>query len=66
MVLFSPRIDESDINKEYIERIVRAVPNPKLNLHYGVTWNLLACEIWYGMYINGDVRNLKPNLQNFM
>ena len=49
-------VKERYINKEYIEKIVRAVPNPKLDLHYGVVWNLLACEIWYGIYINGDVR----------
>lgn len=39
------------IQKGYIEKILRAVPNPRLDLHYGVLWNLLACEIWYGMYI---------------
>jgi len=49
-------VKERYINKEYIEKIIRAVPNPKLDLHYGVVWNLLACEIWYGIYINGDAR----------
>lgn len=44
-------VKEGYIKKEYIEKILRAIPNPRLDLHYGVLWNLLTCEIWYGMYI---------------
>jgi asparagine synthase (glutamine-hydrolysing) len=47
------------IKKEYIERILNAIPNPKLSLHYGVLWNILTCEIWYDIFINGEVS--KPN-----
>lgn len=49
-------VKERHINKEYIEKILRAVPNPKLSLHYGVLWNLLVCEIWYRIYIDENVR----------
>jgi asparagine synthase (glutamine-hydrolysing) len=45
-------IREGYIQKGYIEKILRAIPNPRLDLHYGVLWNLLTCEIWYNMYIN--------------
>lgn len=54
------------INKEYIEKILRAIPNPKLDLHYGVLWNLLVCEIWYGMYINGDVKSPSTNINVYV
>jgi len=50
VVLFSPRIDESDINKEYIERIVREVPNLEAGPKLWGLWSLLAYEIWYDMY----------------
>lgn len=46
-------IRDGYIQKGDIEKILRAVPNPRLDLRYTVLWNLLACEIWYGMYIRG-------------
>jgi len=51
------------INKEYVEKILNEVPNPKLNLHYGVIWNLLTCEIWDRMYIESDSLAHMPNLK---
>lgn len=59
-------VKERYINKEYIEKIVRAVPNPRLDLHYGVVWNLLVSEIWYGMYVNGDVKSPSTNLNMYI
>lgn len=50
-------IKEKYIKKEYIEKILRAIPNPRLDLHYAVLWNLLVCEIWYGIYIDNDIKN---------
>ncbi|MDG6251148.1 asparagine synthase (glutamine-hydrolyzing) [Methanocalculus sp.] len=47
-------VREGFIKKDYLEKILRAIPNPRLDMHYGVLWNMLACEIWYGMYINTD------------
>ena len=46
--------------QDYINKVLNAIPNPRLNLHYNVIWNLLTFEIWYEIFINGDVR--KPKL----
>jgi asparagine synthase (glutamine-hydrolysing) len=54
------------IRKEYIEKIINEIPNPKLSLHYGTLWNILASEIWYNMYIIGDIRNLKFDLNKIV
>ncbi|MHB8136662.1 MAG: asparagine synthetase B family protein, partial [Anaerolineaceae bacterium] len=51
------------INKPYIDKILNEIPNPKLNLHYGVIWNLLTCEIWNRMYIETDTFASMPNLK---
>lgn len=48
-------VKQGFIQKEYIEKILKAVPNPKLDLHYGAMWNLLTCEIWHRMYIENDI-----------
>jgi len=53
-------VKEGYIKKQYINKILSAVPNPKLTLHYGVIWNMLMAEIWYGIYIDGDA--VKPTL----
>ena len=53
-------VKEGYIKKDYIEKILNEIPNPRLNLHYGALWNLLTCEIWYGMYIDGDIK--RPRL----
>ena len=47
-------VKQGFIQKEYIEKVLNAVPNPRLDLHYGVLWNMLTCEIWYDMYISSD------------
>lgn len=42
------------INRDYIDKVLRALPNPKLTLHYGALWNLLTAEIWYHLFIEND------------
>lgn len=59
-------VKEGYVNKEYIQKILKTVPNPRLDLHYGVLWNLLVSEIWYGMYINGDVKSPSANLNVYV
>jgi len=44
-------VKQGFIKKEYVEKILNAVPNPKLDIHYGAMWNILTCEIWHRMYI---------------
>ena len=55
-------VREDYIDKEYINKILNAVPNPKLSLHYGVMLNLLTAEIWYRIFIEGDLH--KPALND--
>jgi len=47
--------------KNYIEKVLNEIPNPKLTPHYDVIWNLLAFEIWYEIYIDAD-NIYKPKL----
>lgn len=53
-------VSEGFFKQDYISKVLNAIPNPRLNLHYNVIWNLLTFEIWYEIFINGDVR--KPKL----
>jgi asparagine synthase (glutamine-hydrolysing) len=57
-------VEQGFIKKEYIKKILNAVPNPRLNIHYGVMWNLLTCEIWHRMFIEGDLH--KPSFDNII
>jgi len=47
-------VKQGFIQKEYVDKILNAVPNPRLDLHYGAMWNLLTCEIWHRMFIETD------------
>lgn len=55
-------VKEGYFKKEYIDRILNELPNPRLRLHYDVIWNLLTFEIWHEIYINGDVKNPKLDI----
>jgi asparagine synthase (glutamine-hydrolysing) len=55
-------VKQGYIKKEYIEKILNAVPNPKLSLHYGVLWNMLTCEIWHRMFINTEISTRIPKI----
>jgi asparagine synthase (glutamine-hydrolysing) len=48
------------IKKEYLDKVLDEIPNPKLNLHYGALWNLLTCEIWHRMFITTDMNRSPP------
>lgn len=53
-------VNEGYFKQDYINKVLSAIPNQRLNLHYNVIWNLLTFETWYEIFINGDVR--KPKL----
>ena len=55
-------VKEGYFRQEYIDNVLNALPNPKLSLHYNVIWNLLTFEIWYEIFINGDVRSPKLDI----
>lgn len=42
------------ISRDYVDRVLSQLPNPKLTLHYGALWNLLTAEIWYHLFIEND------------
>ncbi|MBD3387403.1 MAG: asparagine synthase (glutamine-hydrolyzing) [Candidatus Altiarchaeales archaeon] len=52
-------VSDKLIKKEYFDKILGEVPNPRLRLHYDLIWSLYAAEIWYNMYIVGDPRKPK-------
>jgi len=47
------------LNREYIAKVLSSLPNPRLDLHYNVLWNMFAFEVWYRLFIEGD--GTKPN-----
>lgn len=53
-------VKEGFIKGDYINKILRTKPNPRLSLHYTVIWNLLAFEVWYEIYIRREELK-KPN-----
>ena len=55
-------VKEGYFKRDHIEKVLNAIPNPRLNLHYNVIWNLLTFEIWYEIFINGDVRTPKLDM----
>ena len=52
-------VSEGYINRDYVDKVLGALPNPKLTLHYGALWNLLTAEIWYHLFIEND--GCRPN-----
>lgn len=50
-------VEEGYIQPGYVTKVLNAPLNPKLTLHYGALWNILMAEMWYRIYIDGDVRN---------
>lgn len=59
-------VQEGYIKQDYIGKILRAIPNPRLDLHYGVLWNLLVSEIWYGIYIDQDTAKKSFNINKII
>lgn len=59
-------IQEGYIRQDYVEKILRAIPNPRLDLHYGVLWNILVSEIWYGIYIDQDINKKTFNINKII
>jgi hypothetical protein len=47
-------VKEGYFKGEYIDKVLNAIPNPRLSLHYDVIWRLLMVEIWYEIFINRD------------
>ncbi len=55
-------VKDGYIKKDYIDKILHEIPNPRLNLHYGALWNLLTCEIWHRMFIDSFQNNPVTNI----
>lgn len=48
-------------NYDYLRRILDHPPHPRLRWHYFYLWLVLGLEIWYQMFIEGDVT--RPELE---
>jgi len=59
-------VQQGYLKKDYINKILNSIPNPKLTLHYGVIWNMLMAEIWHGIYIDGDALRPTFNLEKIV
>jgi asparagine synthase (glutamine-hydrolysing) len=68
-VLTRKRVEERGIlNYAYLKRIMDHPPHPRLRWHYFFLWLALGMEIWFQMFIEGDltapVFELEYYLQN--
>lgn len=63
MVASGRLVEEGYIQPGYVIKVLDAPLNPKLTLHYGALWNILMAEMWYRIYIDGDVRNPSLDLR---
>ena len=59
-------VKDGFIKREYIEKVLRTIPNPRLDVHYGLLWNLLVSEIWYDMYIKPDDLSFQMNIDKIL
>lgn len=55
-VLTKERVEERGLfNYTYLRRIIDHAPHPRLRWHYFFLWIVLGMEIWFRMFIDGDV-----------
>jgi asparagine synthase (glutamine-hydrolysing) len=49
--------DRGIFNYAYLKKIMESPPHPRLRWHYFFLWLALGMEIWFQMFIDGDVAN---------
>ncbi len=52
-------------NYDYLRRILDHPPHPRLRWHYFFLWNVLGFEIWYQMFIEGDIQKPCFDLEGY-
>lgn len=59
-------LQDSPFQYEYLKKIMDKKPSPRYFWQYAQVWNAVAVEIWRKMYLEGDVRNPKFNIDHYM
>jgi len=66
-VLTKERVEERGLfNYAYLQRIMVHTPHPRLRWHYFYLWIVLGMEIWFRMFIEGDVSDPVFDLEHYL
>ncbi len=67
LILTRQRIEDRGIfNYTYLKKIMEYPPHPRLRWHYFFLWLALGMEIWFHMFIDGDVANPSFDLEFYI
>jgi len=65
-ILTRERIESQGwFNYDYLKSILDHPPHPRLRWHYFFLWNVVGFQIWYQMFIEGDVHHPTFELEAF-
>jgi asparagine synthase (glutamine-hydrolysing) len=65
-VLTRERVLETGFfNHDFIRQIIEHKPHPRLRWHYFMLWMMVGFQIWYDMFITGDVRCPNFDLESY-
>ena len=65
-ILTQRRVEQQGLfNYNYIRKILDHPAHPSLRWHYFFLWNLVGFQIWYSMFIEGDVQNPSFDLEAY-
>jgi len=53
-------------NYGYLRQILDHPPHPRLRWHYFFLWNLVGFQIWYRMFIEGDLKRPSFELETYL
>lgn len=66
-ILSAERVKSQGIfNYEYVRKILEHRPDPRLRWHYFYLWNLVGFQIWYSMFIEGDLHHPSFDLESYI
>jgi len=66
-VLTKERVEERGLfNYTYLRRIMDHAPHPRLRWHYFFLWIVLGMEIWFRMFMEGDVNDPVFDLEHYL
>jgi len=66
-VLTKERVESRGLfNYTYLRRIIDHAPHPRLRWHYFFLWLALGMEIWFRMFIEGDVSDPVFDLEHYL
>lgn len=65
-ILTRQRVEDRGIfNYAYLKKIMEYPPDPRLRWHYFFLWLAVGMEIWFQMFIDGDVSRPIFNLEHY-